>query len=90
MAHEETTATSGTFSRRTALRLGFLAAVRVGRAGFLRRAPPQSWREAMRAPSTIAASLAHTMLSWISSEPAKEANPQSAPAITFSRPTTPA
>src|SRR5271170_3196103 len=44
----------------------------------------------MRAPAPRAASLVHTTLGWTSHEVEKLANPQSAPAITFSRPTTPA
>ena len=42
---------------------------------------------AISAPSTSAASLAQAMAGSISSAPAKVANPQSEPAITFSRPT---
>src|SRR5262245_15527448 len=49
---------------------------------------PQSRAEARRAPSVSAASLAHTIVGWISSEAANDAKPQSAPAMTFSRPTT--
>jgi hypothetical protein len=41
----------------------------------------------MRAPSVIALNFAQTTLSWISCDPAKVPKPQSAPAITFSRPT---
>src|SRR5437588_295178 len=48
---------------------------------------PHSAFVASRAPSTSAPSLAHTMLGWISVEPAKDAKPQSAPAMTRSRPT---
>src|SRR4029453_7569056 len=48
---------------------------------------PQSCFVAMRAPSTSAPGLAHTPLGWISVEPANVANPQSAPAMTCSRPT---
>ena len=41
---------------------------------------------AMRAPSTSDLNFAQTMLGCTSFEPAKVAKPQSAPAITFSRP----
>ena len=44
--------------------------------------------EAMRAPSAKAASLAQAMLGKIMSSSALVANPQSVPAMTFSRPTT--
>src|SRR5262245_21332141 len=53
-----------------------------------RQLRPHSRRDARRAPSARAPSLAHTMVGWISSEPAKVAKPQSLPAITRSRPTT--
>src|SRR5262245_23072896 len=48
---------------------------------------PQSRFVAILAPSTSASNLAHTTLGWISVEPANVAKPQSAPAMTFSRPT---
>src|SRR5262245_19833273 len=48
---------------------------------------PQSCFVAIRAPSTSASNFAHTTLGWISVEPANVAKPQSAPAMTFSRPT---
>src|SRR5215470_11601968 len=51
-------------------------------------ARPQSSRVAIRAPSTSASNFAQTTLGWISVEPANVAKPQSAPAMTFSRPTT--
>src|SRR4029450_5715569 len=51
-------------------------------------ARPQSSRVAIRAPSTSASNFAHTTLGWISVDPANVAKPQSAPAMTFSRPTT--
>ena len=53
-----------------------------------REAQPNRRREAMRAPSTSDCSFAHTTVGWISVDPAKEAKPQSAPAMTRSRPTT--
>jgi hypothetical protein len=43
---------------------------------------------AILAPSASAWNFAHTMLACTSFEPAKVAKPQSAPAMTFSRPTT--
>ena len=43
---------------------------------------------AIFAPSASAWNFAHTMLACTSFEPAKVAKPQSAPAMTFSRPTT--
>src|SRR5215467_13102780 len=49
---------------------------------------PQSCFDARAAPLLSALSFAHTMLAWISFEPAKVAKPQSEPAMTFSRPTT--
>src|SRR5207245_3541617 len=52
------------------------------------QARPQSCRVASRAPSAIAANFSHATLAWVSLNRAAEAaNPQSAPAITFSRPT---
>ena len=50
----------------------------------------QSSLEASRAPSTSERSLCHTMLVSTWTLPAKVPNPQSTPAMTFSRPTTPA
>ncbi len=50
----------------------------------------QSASEAIRAPSARAASFAQAMLGKIMSSSALVAKPQSVPAITFSRPTTPA
>src|ERR1700693_1682498 len=50
-------------------------------------ARPHSGSLASLAPSTKDRSLAQTTLGWISKDVAKEAKPQSAPAITFSRPT---
>ena len=44
----------------------------------------------MRAPSASACDLTHTTLGWTSQVEAKLAKPQSAPAMTFSRPTAPA
>ncbi len=49
---------------------------------------PHNCLLAMAAPSLSDLNFAHTMLGWISFEPAKVAKPQSVPAITFSRPTT--
>jgi MFS family permease len=48
----------------------------------------QSAREARSAPSTSARSLCHTMFVSTWTLPAKVPNPQSTPAMTFSRPTT--
>src|SRR5262249_24812726 len=49
---------------------------------------PQSCRVASRAPSAIAANFSHTTLGWTSLNRTPEAaKPQSAPAMTFSRPT---
>src|SRR5262245_15614015 len=48
----------------------------------------QSRLLAIFAPSASAWNFAHTMLACTSFEPAKVAKPQSAPAMTFSRPTT--
>jgi hypothetical protein len=46
---------------------------------------------ASAAPSASAANLAHTTVGWTSGENvAREENPQSALAMTFSRPTSPA
>src|SRR5262249_56023478 len=56
---------------------------RLGHAQFC----PHSRFVAMRAPSTSASNLAHTTLGWVSVEPANVPKPQSAPAMTFSRPT---
>src|SRR5205085_11314165 len=49
-----------------------------------------SARLAIRAPSANAANLTQTTLGWTSQVAAKLAKPQSAPAMTFSRPTAPA
>src|SRR5262245_35956044 len=55
------------------------------RGGQLR---PQSWRLARRAPSAMAANFSQATLEWVSLNRTPEAaNPQSAPAMTFSRPT---
>ena len=54
------------------------------------QALPHSSFVARRAPSANAASLVQTTLGWTSQEVEKLAKPQSAPAMTFSRPTTPA
>src|SRR5215469_9337887 len=53
-------------------------------------ARPHSSFVARRAPSASAANLTQTTVGWTSQEVEKLAKPQSAPAITFSRPTTPA
>src|SRR5262249_7972272 len=50
--------------------------------------PPHSRWLAIFAPSASDWNFAHTMLGCTSFEPAKVAKPQSAPAMTFSRPTT--
>ncbi len=47
----------------------------------------QSWREAMRAPSTSDSSLAKTISGWTIGVPANVPKPQSAPPMTRSRPT---
>jgi hypothetical protein len=51
-------------------------------------ARPQSCRVASRAPSAMAANFNHATLGWVSLNRMPEAaKPQSAPAMTFSRPT---
>ena len=49
---------------------------------------PHNCLLAMAAPSLSDLNFAHTMLGWISFEPANVAKPQSVPAMTFPRPTT--
>ena len=53
-----------------------------------RHARPHNWRVARRAPSAMAANFSHATLSCVSLKRMPDAaKPQSAPAITFSRPT---
>ena len=59
-----------------------------GRADHSRADAYQSAREARPAPSTSARSLCQTMFVSTWTRPAKVPNPQSTPAMTFSRPTT--
>src|SRR5207245_7623109 len=57
------------------------------------RAMPSTYHsccDAMRAPAAIDAILAHAICGSTAEEPAIVPKPQSVPAITFSRPTTPA
>ena len=49
---------------------------------------PHNCLLAIAAPSLSDLNFAHTIVGWISFEPANVAKPQSEPAITFSRPTT--
>jgi hypothetical protein len=71
-----------------ALQPGYEAAVAAALHSKSNRRQPHNCLLAMAAPSLSALNFAHTMLGWISFEPANVAKPQSEPAITFSRPTT--